>query len=121
MSLKHKVTSIAVDSARDYLRDRLNELKQLDLDKDGQKDIEQMAALLTGISEKVKDCLESVDFQKLGTGLEQITSGVRVVSASVDPQKLGTASDELIAGLTQLGKLLQLGIEEVKREGKHQD
>jgi len=60
---KRKVTSIAVDSARDYLRDRLNELKQLDLDKDGQKDIDQMAALLSGISEKVKDCLDFQEFR----------------------------------------------------------
>ena len=79
--LKRKVTSIAVDFARDYLRDRLKELKQLDLDKDGQKDIDQMATLLSGISEKVKDCLDSTDFQKLAGGLEQIMSGVKVVSA----------------------------------------
>ncbi len=121
MSLKRKVTSIAVDSARDYLRDRLKELKQLDLDKDGQKDIDQMATLLSGISEKVKDCLDSTDFQKLAGGLEQIMSGVKVVSASVDPQKLGAASGELTAGLMQLGKLLQLSIEEVKRDGRLPD
>ncbi len=121
MSIKRKVTSIAVDSARDYLRERLNELKQLDLDKDGQKDVDQMAALLTGLSEKVKDCLDSTDFKKLASGLEQIVSGVGLVGASIDPQKLGAASGELTAGLSQLGKLLQLGIQEVKSEGKLPD
>ena len=36
-------------------------------------------------------------------------------------QKLGAASGELTAGLMQLGKLLQLSIEEVKRDGRLPD
>ncbi len=92
MSIKRKVTSMAVDYARDYFHERLNELKQLDLDKDGQKDVEQMSALLVGLSEKVKDCIDSTDFQKLAGGLDQIISGAELVGASIDSQKLGAAS-----------------------------
>ena len=116
MLIKRTVTNLAVDSAKSYLHERLNELKKLDLDKDGQSDVDQCAELVVKIADKVKDALESTDFQKLGSGMEQVVSGVSQIGASVNQEKLGLACEELAAGLKALGKLLRLGIVEMKEQ-----
>jgi hypothetical protein len=118
MSLKSKLTSVAVDSARDYLQERLNRLKELDLDDDGQKDVEQIKEVLSRLSVKVKDAVEATDFQKLATGLDQIVAGTGMIGDSIDRTKLRETGSELLIGVKQLGKLLQLGIAEVKRDDK---
>jgi hypothetical protein len=116
MSIKSKLTSVAVDSARDYFIERLNQLKELDLDHDGQKDVEQIKEVLHRLSVKVKDAVEATDFQKLATGLDQIASGATLIGSSLDRQQLRETGAELCTGLKQLGKLMQLGIAEVKRD-----
>ncbi|HEY9791356.1 MAG TPA: hypothetical protein V6D22_13215 [Candidatus Obscuribacterales bacterium] len=118
MSIKRTLTAVAVDSARDYLLERIEKLKELDLDKDGQRDVDQVAALLNQLAVKVTAAVESTDFQKLATGLEQVITGAGMIGASVDRQKLTAAGEELHSGLRQLGKLLKLGIQEVKRQEK---
>jgi hypothetical protein len=118
MSLKRTITAVAVDSARDYFKERLEQIKQLDLDKDGRKDVEQLSELLTHVGEKVKIAVESTDFQKLATGLEQVIAGATLVGASVDHEKLGGALKEVTTGLRQVGKLLKLGIAEIKEQEK---
>ena len=118
MSIKRTLTAVAVDSARDYVRERIEKLKELDLDKDGQKDVDQIAILVNQLAEKVKLALESTDFQKLATGLEQVVAGAGMIGESVDREKLGEAGKEFATGLRELGKLLKLGIEEVKRQEK---
>lgn len=116
MLFKKTITNLAVDSAKDYLQERLSELRQLDLDHDGKKDVDQCADAVVNIAARVTDALESTDFQKLGSGMEQIISGMSLIGSSVDRQKLGLACDELAVGLTQLGKLLRLGFEELKEQ-----
>jgi len=114
--IKKTLTAVAVDSARDYLKERLEELKQLDLDKDGQKDVDQVLEVLSHLGEKVKESIDSTDFPKLASGLEQIFSGIGLVGDSVDRQKLADTCDELAKGIGQIGKLLRLGIAEVKNQ-----
>jgi hypothetical protein len=114
MSLKRTLTAVAVDSARDYLQEKLHELKQLDLDKDGQKDVDQIAALLTELAERVKASVEATDFQKLASGLDQIISGAALIGDSVDKEKLAAAFSELSLSLRQLGTLLKLGVADLK-------
>lgn len=116
MLIKKTITNLAVDSAKNYLEERLSELKKLDLDHDGHKDVDQCSEALGKIAAKVTDALESTDFQKLGTGIEQVISGVGMISSSIDQQKLALACDELAVGLKQLGKLLRLGIAEMKEQ-----
>lgn len=118
MLLKKTLTTVAVDSARDYLQEKLEKLKELDLDHDGQKDVEQISELLMHVSEKVKESIESTDFPKLATGLEQLMEGVRLIGSSVDRKKLADACTDLGTGMQQLGRLLQLGVREMKQEGK---
>jgi hypothetical protein len=113
--IKRTLTHLAVDSARDYLREKLAILKQLDLDEDGQKDVDQITGLLTRVGEKAKLALESTNFQQLATGLEQVISGAGLIGASVDREKFSAASAELATTLVEVGKLLQLGLAEVKR------
>jgi hypothetical protein len=114
--IKKTITAVAVDSARDYLKERLAELKQLDLDKDGQKDVDQVMEVLNHLGEKVKDSIDSTDFPKLASGLEQIFNGIGLVGDSVDRQKLAATCDELAKGIGQIGHLLRLGIAEVKNQ-----
>jgi hypothetical protein len=115
MSLKSTLTSVAVDSVRDYLKEKLEKLKQLDLDGDGRKDVDQITEILIHVAAKVKDSLESTDFPKLATGLEQIMSGATLIGASVDREKLAAACTELGAGMKQLGHLLELGVKDMKQ------
>lgn len=114
MSLKKHLTNVAVDSVMDYLKEKLEKLKQLDLDQDGQKDVDQISELLMRVGTKVKDSLESTDFPKLATGLEQIMSGASLIGSSVDREKLGDACTELGTGMKKLGHLMQLGVKEMK-------
>lgn len=114
MSLKRKLTNVAVDSARDYLKEKLEKVKQLDLDEDGKKDVDQISEVLMRVASKVKDSMESTDFPKLASGMEQIMSGVSLIGASVDREKLADACTELGVGMKQLGHLLQLGVQEMK-------
>jgi hypothetical protein len=115
MSLKQTLTDVAVDSFKDYLKEKLEKLKQLDLDHDGQKDVDQIADLLEHVAAKVKGSIESTDFPKLASGLEQIMSGASLIGGSVDRAKFADACTELGIGLKQLGHLLQLGVQEMKQ------
>ncbi len=114
MSLKTKITNVAVDSARDYLMEKLDKLKQLDLDANGQKDVDQITEVLMRAATKVKVSMESTDFPKLAEGIEQVFSGMTLIGSSVDREKLGDACTELGIGMKQLGHLLQLGVKEIK-------
>jgi hypothetical protein len=120
MFIKKTLTAVAVDSFRDYLKEQLDKIKELDLDKDGQKDVDQIADLLMHLSAKVKDAIESTDFPKLASGLEQIMAGVTLMGASVDRIKLADACSDVGAGMTKLGSLLQLGIRELKQVEKNE-
>lgn len=114
MSLKSKITGVAVDSARDYLMEKLEKLKELDLDANGQRDVDQITEVLVRVAAKVKDSLESTDFPKLAEGVEQVFSGMSLIGASVDREKLGLACTEFGVGVKQVGVLLQLGVKEIK-------
>jgi hypothetical protein len=118
MLLKKTLTAVAVDSFRDYLNEQLEKLKELDLDHDGRRDVDQVAELLMHLSAKVKDAIESTDFPKLAAGFEQIMSGATMIGASVDRAKLADACTDLGIGMQKLGSLLQLGIEDLKQPEK---
>ena len=118
MFLKKTLTTVAVDSFRDYLKEKLEKLKELDLDQDGRKDVDQVAELLMHVSAKVKDAIESTDFPKLASGFEQIMSGAALIGASVDRVKVADACSELGTGMQKLGGLLQLGIQDLKQKDK---
>lgn len=118
MLLKKTLTAVAVDSFRDYLKEKLEEIKQLDLDKDGRKDVDQISEQLMHLSAKLKDAMESTDFPKLAAGLEQIMSGATMIGASVDRAKLADACTELGNAMKQVGGLLQLGIQDLKQAEK---
>ena len=115
MTLKRTLTHYAMDSVRDYFQEYLEQIKQLDLDHDGRKDVDQMAELLARVTEKLKTAIEATDFQKLGTGLEQVISGASTIGSSVDTDKMNAACSEMVVGIRQVGKLLQLGIAEIKQ------
>ncbi len=52
MSLKKHLTNVAVDSVMDYLKEKLEKLKQLDLDADG--DREKLADACTELGSGMK-------------------------------------------------------------------
>src|SRR5690606_24623950 len=112
-------TEVAVDSFTEYLQERLEKLKDLDLDKDGRKDVDQIKEILDRCGNSLKDLLDSTDFAKMGSGLEQIIKGTAMIGTSFDRAKVQTVGKDLKIGITKLGELAQLGITEMKESQKH--
>ncbi len=112
---RRKLTEVAVDSFTDYLKEKFEMLKQLDLDKDGQKDVDQIIAIVQRAGVAVKDALDSTDFPKMATGLEQIVSGVEMIKCSFDAVKVQAVAKEIKEGTTKLIELGHLGIGEMKQ------
>jgi hypothetical protein len=115
MSIKQALTNVAVDSFRDYLKEKLEQVKQLDLDEDGQKDLDQIGELLLQVSKKVKEAVESTNFAQLAAGFEQVVAGANLIGSSFDRTKFADAWAELDPAMQKLGELLQLGVKEMKQ------
>ncbi|MBX9666806.1 MAG: hypothetical protein K2X93_04270 [Candidatus Obscuribacterales bacterium] len=111
---RRKLTEVAVDSFTDYLKERFEKLKELDLDKDGQKDVDQILVIINKTGSALKDALDSTDFTKMATGLEQIVGGVTMVKNSFDPIKVQAVVSEVKVGAAKLAELVQLGVSEMK-------
>ncbi len=111
---RRKLTEVAVDSFTDYLKERFEKLKELDLDKDGQKDVDQILVIINKTGSALKDALDSTDFTKMATGLEQIVGGVTMVKNSFDPIKVQAVASEVKVGAAKLVELAQLGVSEMK-------
>lgn len=119
--LKRKLTEVAVDSFTEYLEERLERLKQLDLDKDGQKDVDQIVEILNRCGLALKDMLNTTDFSRMASGLEQIISGTELIGKSFDPEKVTVMGRELKDGVQKIGELAQLGITEMKHNRELRD
>ena len=119
---KKKLTEVAVESVTEYLEEKLEYLKTLDLDNDGQKDVDQIVEIVNRCGDAVKVVLDTTDFSKMATGLEQIITGTEMIGKSFDPEKVKVFGKEVKVAATKLGELTQLGIAEVKnhkREHNH--
>lgn len=117
---RKKLTEVAVDSFTDYLKERFEKLKQLDLDKDGQKDVDQIIAIVNRAGVAMKASLDSTDFNQMGAGLEQVVNGVQLVKNSFDAVKVQAVAKELKEGCNKLVELAHLGIAEMKEnQGQH--
>lgn len=115
--IRRRLTEVVFDSMTDYLKERLDRLKELDLDHDGQKDMDEMKELVEACGMHLKKAVESTDFQKLATGLDQIISGTNMLATAVDGKLLKAAGAELNTAMKKLGKLAQLSIKEMKENG----
>lgn len=115
--IKKHLTNVAVNSFTDYMKEKFEEIKQLDLDHDGRKDIDQLKELLDSCGIQAKIAIESMDIQKLAQGLDQIMKGANMVASAIDGNALQSAGQELGKTLAKLGQLTQLGIEEAKKSG----
>lgn len=118
---RKRLTDVAVDSFTEYLMERFEKIKQLDLDKDGQKDVDQMLHIVENCSSLAKKAIETTDFQKIAAGLEQMMNGMNMINDAVDGQSLKAIGSEMAVGLRKLGHLAQLGIKEVKDKGSLTD
>jgi len=117
-TLKRKLTEVAVDSFTDYLKEKFENLKQLDLDKDGQRDVDQVMEILTRCGHLTKDALEATDLPSLAGGLEQMVNGAAAAGKAVDAEKLRAAATELARAFKKLAILAHLGIVELKEQQK---
>lgn len=115
MLFKRKLTEVAVDSFTDYLKEKFELLKQVDLDQDGQKDVDQIVEIVNRAGLALKDALDSTDFSKMATGLEQITGGVALIKSSFDAVKVQAVAHEIKVGTAKLVELGNLGIGEMKQ------
>ena len=117
---KKKLTEVAVDSFTEYLEEKLEYLKTLDLDKDGEKDVDQIVEIVKRCGRSAKEVLDTTDFPRMASGLEQIITGTEMIGNSFQPEKLKNFGKDLKEGVTKIGELTQLGIAEVKNQ-KHRD
>lgn len=111
---KQKLTEVAVDAITDYLKQRIEWLKQFDLDQDGQKDVDQIIAIVVRCGQLMKESIDHTNFAQIAEGLDQIMNGATLIKNSVDKEKLGAMSKELGAGWKTLGHLTQLSIQYAK-------
>jgi hypothetical protein len=116
MSLKRKMTEVAVDAFTEYVQEKVEWLRQFDLDEDGQKDIDQILEILQRISITLKDALTSTDIAKIASGIEQIVSGATLIGKSVDRNDLRAVGRELSEGLAKISHLSRLGLEQLRDE-----
>jgi len=110
------MTEVAVDAFTEYVQEKIEWLRQFDLDEDGEKDIDQVLEILKRIGFTLKDALSSTDIAKIALGLEQIISGATLIGKSVNKEDLRAVGLELSEGLTKIGHLGQLGLEHVKED-----
>lgn len=113
---KKKITEVAVDSVTEYLEEKLAYLKTLDLDNDGEKDVDQIIEIVKRCGRSAKTVLDTTDFAQMATGLEQIITGTEMIGRSFEPDKLKSFGKDLKVGVTKIGELTQLGIAEVKHQ-----
>lgn len=112
--IKKKLTEVAVDAFTEYIKERVSWLRQFDLDKDGQKDVDQIIDIVMRCGAILKDSLSSTNFPQIATGLEQIISGVTLIRDSLDKDKLAEMGKELSTGANKIGELAQLSIQYAK-------
>ena len=115
MGIKRKLTEVAVDSVTEYLQEWFHNLKQFDLDRDGQKDVDQIIQILGRCGIKAKETLSSTDATNIATGLEQIINGVTLVRKSFDQEKVTALLKELSNASAKITELAQLTIEHAKQ------
>jgi hypothetical protein len=114
--LKRKLTEVAVDAFTEYLNEKLNTLKQLDLDKDGRKDVDQLAEIVGRCGLITKDVLSTTDFSKIGSGLEQIINGTTMIRNALNKEQLSILTRELSEGAAKIGELAKLSIDYAKEQ-----
>ena len=114
--IKERLTEVAVDSFTDYLKEKIEKIKQLDLDHDGQKDVDQLKEIVANCGLRVKNALESTDFPKLAEGLDNVMKGANMIATAFDGKLLAEAGQELSKGMEKVGQLAQLAIEEAKEK-----
>lgn len=116
MIIKRKLTEVAVDAFAEYLQEKLEKLKEFDLDKDGRKDVDQVAAIVKRCSSLAKDAIATTDFSQIAAGLELIINGATAIRNSIDREKLTALSREAASGMSKVGELAQLTIQYVKEQ-----
>lgn len=116
--LKQKLTEVAVDAVTDYVKEKIQWLKQFDLDQDGRKDVDQIVEIVMRCGQLMKESIDHTNFAQIAAGLDQIMTGASLIKQSVDQEKLSAMSKELGAAWRTLGHLSQLTIQYVKDNPK---
>jgi len=117
--LKRKLTEVAVDSVTEYLQEKFEQLKQFDLDKDGQKDVDQVVAILGRCGTKAKAMLASTNAANIAAGLEQIAAGVTLIRTSFDQTKVSEFWKELSSASSQITELTKLSVAYAEEHGRN--
>jgi hypothetical protein len=117
MQIKRKLTEVAVDSFTEYLQERFDRLKELDLDKDGQKDVDQIIQIIGRCGVSAKAALASTDAANIAAGLEQIINGTTLIQKSFDQESVSFFLKELSSAFSKISQLTQLSIQYVKEHG----
>lgn len=114
---KRKLTEVAVDSFTEYLQERFEKLKQLDIDQDGRKDVDQIVEIIGRCAIKAKATFDATNFAGIASGLEQVMQGATLIGKSIDQEKLKELGVEIADASRQLTVLGEMTIQYVKEHG----
>lgn len=114
---KRKLTEVAVDSFTEYLQEKFEKLKELDLDQDGRKDVDQVIEILGRCAETTKATIDATNFPNLAAGIESVVRGIDMCARSLDKDKLGELGQEVAEAAKKLSALGELSIQHVKKHG----
>lgn len=117
---KRKLTEMAVDNFTEYLQERFEKLKQLDIDQDGRKDVDQVIEILGRCAVKAKATLDTTNFANIAAGLELMFQGSGMIANSLDREKLKELGVELSDATKKLTTLGEVTIRYVKERGDTQ-
>jgi hypothetical protein len=117
--IQRKLTEVAVEAFTVYLKEKVEAIKQLDLDNDGQKDVDQLSEIIARLGLNVKDMLTNTNFAQIAEGLEQIMAGAELIRSAVDKDRLLQLQKETAEGLSKIGTLSRLSIQYVKDQNRN--
>lgn len=117
---KKKLTEIAVDNFTEYLQERFEKVKQLDIDKDGRKDVDQVIEILGRVAVTAKATLDTTNFANIAAGIELMLQGSGMIVNSLDREKLAELGQELSDATKKLTALGEVTIKYVKERGDAQ-
>jgi len=105
-------------SKTEYLQESFEKLRKFDLDKDGQRDIDQIVEILGSCGAKAKETLASTNAANIATGLEQIIAGATLIRSSFDQDKITALLREVGSAYSKITELTQLSITYVEEHGR---
>ena len=123
MSLDQRITSAVINSVinhyKQVAKESLHDLRMnLDLDHDGRGDLDQAVELVEKVAAGLKRFALSIDFDKVGTGLDKLVGGLAETTAAINIPEARTSLSACKESSTQLLELVGLAVANYKSKSQ---